>query len=359
MPRHAVLKINLKAFTSNLNIVKKYAPKSKIWCVIKANAYGHTIKAALQGLRKTSGFAVLEINEAIFLRENGWKGPILLISGFFNKSELFEICQHEVTTVIHSTWQIDILKKYNINRPIHVYLKLNSGMNRLGFNKNNFIHSWNELYQLKKVSSLTLMSHFAHSYSKSSVHQQLKIVDSVFSKIKKIPLCLANSTAILLHPETHKSWVRPGIILYGILPFQKNFFDQKYDDFEPVMTLESKLIAIQKVNSKKFIGYGKNYYSKFDNIIGIVSCGYADGYPYNINTSGTPVLVDGIRTQVIGSIYMDMLTVDLKPCPNAKIGSKVELWGKNIKINDIAQSARTTSYELMCKINSRVSVKVE
>uniref|UniRef100_A0A1A9Z1G9 Alanine racemase C-terminal domain-containing protein n=1 Tax=Glossina pallidipes TaxID=7398 RepID=A0A1A9Z1G9_GLOPL len=307
MSRHAVLRINLKAFMSNLNIVKKYAPKSKIWCVVKANAYGHTIKAALKGLRNTSGFAVLEMNEAVFLRENGWKGPILLISGFFEKSELSEICQYKLTTVIHSMWQIEILKKYHVTQPIHIYLKLNSGMNRLGFDKDNFIHAWNELYKLKQVSSVTLMSHFSHSNSKRSVRKQVKIINEIANKIQKIPLCLANSTAILLHPETHKDWIRPGIILYN--------------NFEPVMTLESKLIAIQNVRSKKFIGYGKSYYSRFDNTIGIVSCGYADGYPYNINSSGTPVLVDGIRTQILGSICMDMLIVDLKLCPNARIGS--------------------------------------
>ncbi|MDQ1237556.1 MAG: alanine racemase [Wigglesworthia glossinidia] len=358
MSRNSLIRINSKALISNLNIVKKYAPQSKIWCVIKANAYGHTMRAALKGLKNTSGFAVSEIDEAIFLRENGWNGPILLISGFFKISDLTELYQYKLTTVIHSRWQIEMLKKYNCPNTIEIYLKLNSGMNRLGFDKNNFIYAWNELYQSKKVSNLTLMSHFSFSYSKRSVHQQVKIINEVSNKINKAPQCLANSTAILLHPETHKDWIRPGIILYGVLPFENNFMNQKYG-FEPVMTLESKLVAIQHINSNAYVGYGKNYYSKSSDTIGIISCGYADGYPYNIHSSGTPILVDGVRTQIIGSVCMDMLMVDLNPCPKVKIGSTVELWGKNIKINDIAKSAKTTSYELMCKINPKVLVKIE
>ncbi|BAC24522.1 dadX [Wigglesworthia glossinidia endosymbiont of Glossina brevipalpis] len=357
MPRKTTIRISSNALASNLRTIKNYANKSKVWSVIKSNAYGHTIKAALKGLKETSGFAVLELNEAVLLRENGWNGPILLLEGFFEESDLLEICQYKITTVIHNDWQLNYIKQYDIKSPIDVYLKLNSGMNRLGFNEKDFIRTWYDLSNLKKISSLTLMSHFSLGFSTKTVNKQMNIIRKIF-KILNPTLCLANSTAIIFHTYTHKDWIRPGIILYGILPKENKKISKKFN-LKPVMTLESRIISIQNIKSKEYIGYGKNYYSNKSNLIGIVSCGYADGYPFSVPFSGTPVFVNGTRTQIIGSVCMDMLTIDLNDCPNAKIGSKVELWGNNISINEISKLANTTSYELMCRISSRVLVKIE
>lgn len=357
MSRPIIAQINSTALETNLNIIRQHAPKTRIWSVVKANGYGHSLAAVLQGLRKTDGFALLDLNDAVMLRENGWNGPILLLEGFFNQTDLMVIDHYRLTTVIHSVWQIKALSHITPKLPLYIYLKLNSGMNRLGFDTISFFDAWHTIKQLKQVKHITLMTHFADSNKLENIERQMKVVSHVNKKLRGT-YCLANSAAILWHSQTHAQWIRPGIILYGASPSGK-WKDIEIYKLQVAMTLQSKIIAIQKLPiGEGYIGYGsKLYLSHKTQYIGIVACGYADGYPRHA-PAGTPILVDGTYTKTIGTVSMDTLMVDLDPCPQATIGSLVELWGKHIKIDDVASAAGTLSYELMSKVMPRVKMLI-
>ncbi|SNC58737.1 alanine racemase [Sodalis endosymbiont of Henestaris halophilus] len=355
MPRPIVAIVDSTALASNLTVVRRYAPHARIWSVVKANGYGHGLNAVWQGLNQTDGFALLDLNDAVVLRENGWRGPILLLEGFFHPADLKEIDRYRLTTVVHSNWQINALRRIVPLAPLDIYVKLNSGMNRLGFIDREFPGAWHALSELKQVATLTLMTHFAHHDQTAGLAAQMAVVlragDGLIG-----PRCLANSAATLWYPETHKQWIRPGIILYGASP-SGDWQDIATCGLLPVMTLTSELISIQKVFSGGHIGYGTRCRLNESQRVGVVACGYADGYPYHAPT-GTPVLVDGVRTRTLGAVSMDMLMVDLKPCPLACIGSKVELWGNHIKIDEVATFASTLSYKLMSSLASRVTIQI-
>ncbi|QJC31480.1 alanine racemase [Enterobacteriaceae endosymbiont of Donacia tomentosa] len=344
--------INNNALKNNLKTIKNIAHKSKIWAVIKANAYGHGIKNVFKSLEKSDGFAVLTLDEAILLRENYCKKPILLLEGFFNKQDLRLIYKYYLTIVIHNKWQLDILIKNPPQYPIEVYIKINTGLNRLGFKNENIINIINIIKKNIKISNVTLMTHFINASKNSNlVLKQLLYMKKIIHNYTFFR-SFANSAAILWHPQTHYDWVRPGIILYGASP-TGNWRDISKKKIKPVMTLKSRIISIQKIYPGEIVGYNCEYYTYKKRKIGIVACGYADGYPKNISNN-TPVLVEGIRTTILGNIFMDMLIVDLCKIPSAKVGSQVELWGNNIKIDEIAKSANTISYELMCSLSKRV-----
>lgn len=353
MPRPISATINLSALRHNLSIVRHHAGATKIWSVVKANAYGHGLARIWQGLAATDGFALLDLNEAIMLREQGWQGPILLLEGFFQPQDLVLLDYYRLTTTVHSDWQLEAIKAARLSAPLNIYLKLNSGMNRLGFPVGQAETIWQWAKSLSNVGEVTLMSHFANADNHIGAQTQFSLIQQASEHIPAAR-CFANSAAILRNPATHYDWVRPGIILYGASP-SGEVADIAGIGLQPVMSLNSEIIAVQSLSAGHSVGYGSRYTASATQRIGVVACGYADGYP-RLAPSGTPIRVDGILTQTVGSISMDMLTVDLTPCPQAQIGSKVEVWGENQPIDDVAKAAGTVGYELMCALANRVPV---
>lgn len=355
MSRPVVATLDSAALRHNLQVARKAAPHSRVWSVVKANAYGHGIARCWQALSDTDGFALLNLEEAVLLREQGWKKPILLLEGFFHADDLAIIDRYRLTTSIHSNWQIQALARAELSAPVDIYLKMNSGMNRLGFRPEQINAVWRKLRSLATVGEMTLMAHFAEAEKADGITAPLRLVKQAAEGLEA-PRSLANSAATLWHPETHYDWVRPGIVLYGASP-SGQWCDIASSGLQPVMTLQSEIIGVQQLAAGDGVGYGYRYRASGEQRIGIVACGYADGYPRHAPT-GTPVLVDGVLTQTIGAISMDMMMVDLTPCPQAGIGTSVELWGNQVKIDDVAQAAGTVGYELMCALAPRVPVNV-
>ncbi len=355
MSRPIVATIHSAALRQNLAIARQAAPDSRIWSVVKANGYGHGIDRIWQHLSATDGFALLNLEEAILLREQGWKKPILLLEGFFHSDELALLDRYRLTTSLHSNWQIKALAQARLSAPLDIYVKVNSGMNRLGFLPEQIPNVWQKLRALENVGEMTLMSHFAEAESAEGIVEPMKQIERAAEGLE-CPRSLSNSAATLWHPEAHFDWVRPGIVLYGASPSGR-WQDIAGTGLKPAMTLTSDIIAVQTLKAGAGLGYGYRYHAPDEQRIGIVACGYADGYPRHAPT-GTPVMVDGVRTRTLGTISMDMLAVDLTPCPQAGIGSKVELWGEQIKIDEVAGSAGTVGYELMCALAPRVPVEV-
>lgn len=355
MSRPIVATIDSAALRQNLAVARRAAGSSRVWSVVKANAYGHGLERVWQSLQDTDGFALLDLEEAVLLRERGWKKPILLLEGFFHEAELAILDRYRLTTALHSTWQIKALAKARLSAPLDIYLKMNSGMNRLGFQPVQVQSAWNKLRSLPNVGEITLMSHFAEAETAEGIVEPLKHIEQACEGLD-CARSLANSAATLWHPHTHYDWVRPGIILYGASP-SGQWQDIAGCGLKPVMTLSSEIIGVQQLSPGARVGYGGVYHSNDERRIGVIACGYADGYP-RLSPTGTPVSVDGVETQIVGRVSMDMITVDLTPCPHAGIGSRVEMWGSHIKIDDVAAASGTVGYELMCALAPRVPVEV-
>ncbi|SFM42615.1 alanine racemase [Nitrosomonas communis] len=350
-PIHA--RIDLAALQHNFYIARKHAQNARVIAVIKANAYGHGLLNIANAIKAADAFAVLELDAAIRLREAGIYQPILLLEGFFSEADLAIIRQYQLSTVIHHHEQLAMLSSSKQETKINVFLKINTGMNRLGFTPEKGLVALKILKNNPRIDQITLMTHFASAddpFKKDEVNQQLKRFH-LFAGKYPLPCSLANSAAILQYPKAHADWVRPGIMLYGASPL----IDKTASELglRPVMTVSSKIIAIQYLAAKEKVGYGGQFQTEQPMHIGIVACGYADGYPRHAPT-GTPVLVNGQRTRIVGRISMDMLTVDLTGIKNARIGSPVILWGNELPIEEVATSAGTISYELFCALSSRV-----
>ncbi|MCS2159437.1 catabolic alanine racemase DadX [Scandinavium sp. H11S7] len=356
MSRPVVASLDLKALRQNLVVVRSAAPEARVWSVVKANGYGHGIERIWSALNDTDGFALLNLEEAVLLRERGWKGPILMLEGFFHADDLPLYDQYRLTTTVHSNWQLKALQNAKLKAPLDVYVKVNSGMNRLGFTPEKVHTVWQQLRAMSNISDMTLMSHFADAENPDGITEAMEKIEQAAEGLD-CPRSLANSAATLWHPKAHFDWVRPGIVLYGASPSGK-WQDIANSGLKPVMTLSSEIIAVQNLKAGDTVGYGRLYKARQEQRIGIVACGYADGYPRNA-PDGTPVLVDGVRTVTVGRVSMDMLAVDLTPCPQAGIGTPVELWGKEIKIDDVASRCDTVGYELMCALAMRVPVVTE
>ncbi|EGP3755688.1 catabolic alanine racemase DadX [Salmonella enterica] len=351
MTRPIQASLDLQVMKQNLSIVRRAAPEARVWSVVKANAYGHGIERVWNALSGTDGFAMLNLEEAITLRERGWKGPILMLEGFFHAQDLETYDTYRLTTCIHSNWQLKALQNARLNAPLDIYVKVNSGMNRLGFQPERAQTVWQQLRAMRNVGEMTIMSHFAQADHPEGIGEAMRRIALATEGIQ-CPYSLANSAATLWHPQAHYDWVRPGIILYGASP-SGQWRDIANTGLKPVMTLSSEIIGVQTLRAGEMVGYGGCYSAHQEQRIGIVAAGYADGYPRHAPT-GTPVLVDGIRTGTVGTVSMDMLAVDLTPCPQAGIGTPVELWGKEIKVDDVAAAAGTLGYELLCAVAPRV-----
>jgi alanine racemase len=348
--------ISAPALRHNYALAKRLVSGSGslVFAVVKANAYGHGLERAARALKsEADGFGILELEGAMNLRQLGIAQPILLLEGFFEAAELHAIVAHGLSTTVHCDDQLRMLEALSLPpAPIDVYLKINTGMNRLGFPVSHVRNALARLKACRAVKSITLMTHFATSELPDGVAGAMRRFEEA-TKGFDLPRSLANSAAIFAHPETHADVARLGIALYGATPFADRSAAEM--GVKPAMTLASQLIAIQELEPGEGVGYGQTFRSKKRMRIGVVACGYADGYPRHA-PSGTPIMVDGVITKTAGRVSMDMITVDLTPVPQAKIGSPVVLWGDGVPIDDVATAAGTVGYELMCALAPRVPV---
>ena len=335
---------------ANLALARARAGGARLWAVIKANAYGHCLLRAARAFEQADGFALLDLNDAIQLREAGVRQPILLLEGMFDPGDLPIIAEHSLSVVVHCEEQLQWLEMAGLPNRLPVYLKLNTGMNRLGLGLKQFNACYQRLCQSAGAGSITLMTHFADADGTAGVAEQLERFNKTTANLD-LPRSLANSAALLRFPETHGDWMRPGIMLYGCSPFSNRSAAQL--GLEPAMTLSSELIAVQNLRAGDAAGYGATFVADKATRIGIVACGYADGYPRHAPT-GTPVLVAGKRTRTVGRISMDMIAVDLSDLPEAGVGTPVTLWGKHLSADEVATAAGTVSYELLCALTARV-----
>lgn len=358
MPRPIEALIDPFALAHNLRQVRSRAPTTKLWAVIKANAYGHGIARVWAGLQAADGLAMLDLNEAVACRDMGWTGPILLLEGFFDRNDIKVLVDYQLSTTVHCSDQIDWLAQAPSGSHIPVWLKMNSGMNRLGFTPAAYSTAYERLQvlvQQGRVGSVGLMTHFATADGPQGVAWQLETFERQTLHLSG-SISVANSAAVWRYEQARRDWARPGIVLYGSSPFD----DQSADDMglRPAQTLRSRIIGVQALEPGDRVGYGGHFTAPEPMRIGVVACGYADGYP-RVAPTGTPVVVDGVRTRVVGRVSMDMLTVDLTPVPQAGIGSSVVLWGAGgPSIDEVAAAAGTLGYELMCALAPRVPVSV-
>jgi alanine racemase len=353
MPRPIRATINAAALAHNLALARRHAGPAQIWAVLKANAYGHGLLRAARALDEADGFAVLDFVEALRLRDAGIAKPILMLEGFFRPADIDLLAKHRLTPVIHNVEQIEMLEKTRFAGALPVYLKVNSGMNRLGFTVDNVRLAWNALDAHAGVESITLMTHFADADGEGGVAAQLQWFRELTQPFDA-PCSLANSAALLRYPEqTRADWVRPGIMLYGCSPF--GFKSAAEIGLQPAMTLASEIVAVQHLQAGEWIGYGQTYQATQEMTIGVIACGYADGYPRHAPT-GTPVLVAGQRAHTVGRVSMDMMCVDISDIADAYVGTPATLWGEGLSCDEVASSAGTVSYELLCALAPRVPV---
>jgi alanine racemase len=348
--RPITARIDLAALRHNLGAVRRRVRGSRIWAVVKANAYGHGLERALSGFAGADGLALVELDAAIRLRQSGERRPILLLEGFFSPQELVPVVEYRLSVVVRDLEQLAMLETARIPAAIPVYAKLNTGMNRLGFAGSEIRGALQRLRQC--AGEITLMTHFADADGKRGIQWQVDRFNAATAG-ESFARSLANSAAILRYPESHADWVRPGIMLYGCSPFADETAESL--DLRPAMTLSSALIAVQSLNAGDSVGYGCTFTADRAMRIGVVACGYADGYPRHAPT-GTPILVCGKRTRTLGRVAMDMLFADLSGISEARVGSPVTLWGEGLSADEVAASAGTVSYELLCALSPRIPV---
>ena len=367
MPRPIEALIHTDALAHNLARARAAAPDARVWAVVKANAYGHGIEHAYAGLRGADGFALLDLAEAERIRALGWRGPVLLLEGAFEPRDL-ELCSRlDLWHTVHCSEQIDWLAAAKVRAPHHVLLKMNSGMNRLGFRPEAYRAAWARLDALPQVGEIGLMTHFSDADGARGIADQVKVFEATTQDLPG-ERSVANSAAILRHlgsGTVQSDWVRAGIMSYGSAPDYPEH-DAAHWQLEPAMTLRSRVIATQTLQRGDSVGYGSSFVVERPMRIGVVACGYADGYPRHAG-SGTPVLVGGMRTTTVGRVSMDMVAVDLSALPEAGLGSEVTLWGRSgdgrdlsapvLSIDEVARSAATIGYELMCALAPRVPVQ--
>jgi alanine racemase len=355
MPRPISARIHLDAIRENLAFVKRTASSSRVWAVVKANAYGHGIERIYPALAAADGIALLDLDEAVRVRELGWRGPLLLLEGIFDARDVATADRHRLTVTVHCDEQLDLLAAARVQRPIDIELKMNSGMNRLGFRPGEYERAWRRASGIEAIGEIGLMTHFANA-DDGAIDWQIEAFDAATRTLPGTR-SLSNSAAVLWHPRAHRDWVRPGTILYGASPTGR----ARHLGGLPLraaMTLASRIIGVQTLTPGETIGYGRTFAAERAMRIGVVACGYADGYPRHA-PAGTPVMVDGVRTRIVGRVSMDMLTVDLTPCPRAGIGAPVELWGAHVRVDEVAEPSGTIGYELMCALARRVPVSVD
>lgn len=346
--------INLAALRHNVQCVKACASRQKIMAVVKADAYGHGAVRVAQTLQPwVHAFAVCSVEEALVLRQAGIQLPVVLLEGFFSDAELHTIVDYALQPVIHCDEQVAILQASHLAKPITAWIKIDTGMHRLGFLPKQLPHVWEILRHLPHLSNPPrLMSHLACADDKQNTYTQFQYQQFVACTTEfKVEKSFANSAGIVGWPQTHFDWVRPGIMLYGVSPFINTTANQQ--NLRPVMQLQSELISIKHYRKGDKIGYGSSWQCPENMPIGVVAIGYGDGYPRHA-PPGVPVLVNGHSVPLVGRVSMDMISVDLRHQPQAKCGDSVVLWGNGLPIEQVATQAQTIGYELLCGISQRV-----
>ncbi len=355
--RTATAVIDSQALASNFHVIKSLAPQAKVLAVLKANAYGHGLEKIAQHLPDADAFGVARIDEALALRAAGIIQPIVLLEGFFSSADLAILAVNDLQTIVHTKEQLQAITEADLQRPLKVWLKIDTGMHRLGINPSEFQYFYQALSQCKSVQlPLVLMSHLgcADDVTHSATGEQLNAFGQLtasFSEEKS----LANSAGIWAWPDSHFDWVRPGLMLYGVSPMSSAESCDK--PITPVMTLQSSIIAVRQLVAGESVGYGAAWQCQQDTTIGVIAIGYGDGYPRHAK-NGTPVLVNGRRVPIVGRVSMDMITVNLGQDAQDQVGDLAILWGKDLPVEDIAQCATTIPYELLCNITRRVQVEM-
>jgi alanine racemase len=355
MPRPIRATIDLAALRHNLGRARTHAGARKIWAVVKADAYGHGIERAVRAFATADGLAMLDLDEAQRARDAGWHKPILLLEGFFDRRDLDIVAALDLTSVVHRREQVDMLLSYATARPLRVYVKLQTGMHRLGFG----VDAMQVVQRLQNTSNAhveALMTHFANAdrpdAGPAEVADQVREFEALAQRWNGA-VCLANSAALFLRPDVKGDSVRPGIALYGATP--RTGLPAEQLGLRPAMTLRARVLAVQQLRAGDAVGYGSSWVANRPSRVGVVACGYADGYP-RVAPDGTPVWVGGARVPLAGRVSMDMITIDLTEAPQADVGAEVELWGTHIPIDEVAERAGTVGYELMCALARRVPV---
>jgi alanine racemase len=355
MPRPLVATIDLSALRHNLSVARHHAQGAKTWAVVKANAYGHGLERAARAFSGADGLALIEPEGAVELRRLGWTKPIALLEGVFDEDDWMTVATHGLQSVVHCREQIDMLQTSGLSGPVDVWLKLNSGMNRLGFQPTAFRKAYGRLRSLPMVRDIGFLTHFANADDPDnqglSLAEQITCYEQTTAGLSGLR-SLSNSAADLMHPAVSADWVRPGIMLYGATPGGASAASF---GLRPAMTLETKVIGLQKIEQGDAVGYGSTFIAEGPMTIAVVACGYADGYPRHAPT-GTPILVNGVRTRIVGRVSMDMLVADANSIPDLRVGSTVTLWGNGLPIDDVAKAAGTIGYELMCALTRRVKM---
>ncbi len=350
--------INLAALQHNANVAQRSAVGSKLMAVIKADAYGHGLLQVAKALQHVDGFAVARLSEALLLRKAGFKKTILVLTGFTCEEEIECFVEHDLDVVIHSEYQASMLGEISLQNPLSIWLKINTGMNRLGVNPSDV----SRISDVLKLSGnirlpFKLMTHLAcaDDMDSTATEGQITLFDGSLAGLTG-EQSIANSAGLLGWKRSQRHWVRPGIMLYGGSPFVAKLAAD--DGLNPVMTLKSRVISLRTVNKGECVGYGGGWTARRTSLIAIVGIGYGDGYPRHAVT-GTPVLIHEQKVPLIGRVSMDSINVDVSQCKSVAVGDEVVLWGDGLPIDEIAEKSKTISYELMCGITERVTRVVQ
>ncbi|MBM6928335.1 alanine racemase [Parasutterella secunda] len=357
MPRPIAATIHMGALRHNLQRMREAAKGRTLWAVVKANAYGHGLLRAARAFEEADGLALIDLCDAQKVREQGWTKRILLLEGFFDESDLPLLEKFDIETIVHNRHMIEILKAHAPFKSLKVHIKINSGMNRLGFLATEEEGVRAELEAIEGVRVMGVVTHFANAEPTYEADKPAT-VSLQLSRMRQIEprpehLCMANSAATLWQDDVKGDAVRAGVALYGASP--DSHYTSEDLDIRPAMTLSAKILAIQNVPAGEAIGYGSRFVTHRDSRIAVVACGYADGYPRS-TPDGTPTYVEGKIAPIAGAISMDMLTIDVTDVPEARLGSEVELWGSHIPVNEVAKRCGTIGYELLCAIALRVPI---
>jgi alanine racemase len=356
MSRATTARIDLSALRHNLKVVRHRAPRARMMAVVKANAYGHGLERVVRALAAADAFAVASIEEALAVRAVGLRHPVVLLEGALDTVEHELAVHHGFEPVVHVPEQLAMLERLNSSSvPLKVWLKIDTGMNRLGFRPTTVRAAWGRLQRMASVRQPpSLMTHLASADEPDSerTSEQLRLFAQATKGVAG-ERSIANSAGVLGWPASHADWVRPGIMLYGISPFPDRI--GAAEGLKPVMSLTTRLIAVKAVTKGETVGYGGTWTAETDSILGIAAVGYGDGYPRHA-ANGTPVLVNGRRAALAGRVSMDMIAIDLGGQPDAQVGDPVLLWGADLPAEEVAGAAGTIAYELLCKVTPRVKM---
>lgn len=352
MSRPARAQLDAHALRHNLERVRYFAPQSKIMAIVKANAYGHGLAWTARALARADAFGVASIEEGVELRAHGVTQPICLLEGCFEAAELSLAAQHRLEPVVHQPQQIADIAAVPAAAALSVWLKIDTGMHRLGFPPAAAADAFTRLRACAAVQRVRTLTHFANADNTfdSTTAAQIATFNAALDGIGG-ERSLANSAGIVAWPASRLEWVRPGIMLYGVSPLVGRSAAEL--GLKPVMTLASALIAVHHLRKGDAVGYGGDWVCPEDMPVGVVAIGYGDGYPRQA-AAGTPVLVNGKRVSLIGRVSMDMITVDLRAQPQARVGDPVVLWGPGLPVEDIAARANTIGYSLLCGVTPRI-----